>query len=131
MKAIAMNPITQNIEPQQSNQCRKAVAGGFLNRNHAVEKRSCGASSCDAPVAEGVGDASSPEPAAKPNGVPGFSCDEGVAATFCDEASQLPVAATALLRLAVLASLLLAVAMEGPVLAQTIKPADDGTVLKQ
>jgi len=32
---------------------------------------------------------------------------------------------------AVLTGLLLAVAMEGPVLAQTIKPADDGTVLKQ
>jgi 4-phytase/acid phosphatase len=32
---------------------------------------------------------------------------------------------------AVLTGLLLAVAMEGPVLAQTIKPANDGTVLKQ
>src|ERR1017187_6469993 len=31
----------------------------------------------------------------------------------------------------VLAGLLLAVAIEGPVLAQTIKPVDDGTVLKQ
>jgi arsenite-transporting ATPase len=70
-----------------------------LSRNHAVEKRSCGASGCDAPVAEGVGDASSPEPAAKPNGGPGFSRDEGVAPTFCDEASQLPLAATASLRL--------------------------------
>lgn len=32
---------------------------------------------------------------------------------------------------AILAALLLAVATEGPVLAQAIKPADDGTVLKQ
>jgi hypothetical protein len=57
--------------------------------NDAVEKRSCGASRCDA---------SSPEPAAKPNGVPGFLRDEGVAPTFCDEASPLPVSATASLR---------------------------------
>ena len=58
-----MNPITPNIEPKPSTQCRKAVAGGFLK--------------------------------------------------------------------AVLAGLLLAVAIEGPVLAQTIKAVDDGTVLKQ
>ena len=32
---------------------------------------------------------------------------------------------------AILAGLLLVVGMEGPVLAQTIKPVDDGTVLKQ
>src|ERR1039458_1074185 len=63
MKAIAMNPITPNIESKPSTRCRKAVAGASLK--------------------------------------------------------------------AVLAVLLLAVAMEGPVLAQTIKPADDGTVLKQ
>ena len=58
-----MNPITQNIEPQPSAQCRKAVTGGFLK--------------------------------------------------------------------AILAVLLLAVAMEGPVLAQTTNTADDGTLLKQ
>ena len=58
-----MNPISPNIEPQPSAQCRKAVAGCFLK--------------------------------------------------------------------AILAALLLAVAMQGPVLAQTINAADDGTVLKQ
>jgi 4-phytase/acid phosphatase len=63
MKAIAMNPITPNIEPKPSTRCRKAVAGASLK--------------------------------------------------------------------AVLAVLLLAVAMEGPVLAQTTNAADDGTVLKQ
>src|ERR1039458_10045240 len=63
MKAIAMNTITPNIEPQPSTQCRKAFAVSSLK--------------------------------------------------------------------IVLTGLLLAVAMEGPVLAQTIKPADDGTVLKQ
>src|ERR1035441_1334697 len=63
MKAIAMNPITPNIEPKPSTRCRKAIAGGFLK--------------------------------------------------------------------AILAGLLLAVAMEGPVLAQTTNAADDGTILKQ
>jgi 4-phytase/acid phosphatase len=63
MKAIAMNPITPNIEPKPSTRCRKAVAGASLK--------------------------------------------------------------------AVLAVLLLAVAMEGPVLAQTTNAVDDGTVLKQ
>src|ERR1035438_5474794 len=58
-----MNPITPNIEPKPSAQCRKAVAGCFLK--------------------------------------------------------------------AILAVLLLAVAMEGPGLAQTTNAADDGTVLKQ
>src|ERR1035437_3144457 len=62
-KVIAMHPITPNIEPQPSAQCRKAVARGFLKT--------------------------------------------------------------------ILASLLLAVAMEGPALAQTTNAADDGTVLKQ
>jgi hypothetical protein len=69
-----------------------------FNRNDVVEKRSCGASSCDAPVAEGVGVASSPDLAAQPNRAPGFSRDVGIAFTFCDEASQLPVAATASFR---------------------------------
>jgi hypothetical protein len=63
MKAIAMNPVTPNIEPKPTTRCRKAVAGCSLK--------------------------------------------------------------------AVLAVLLLAVAMEGPVLAQTTNAADDGTVLKQ
>ena len=63
MKAIAMNPITPNIEPKPSTQRREKIAGGFLK--------------------------------------------------------------------AILAVLLLAVAMEGPVLAQTTNAADDGTVLKQ
>ena len=63
IKVIAMNPISPNIEPQPSAQCRKAVAGSFLKT--------------------------------------------------------------------ILAVLLLAVAMEGPVLAQTTNAADDGTVLKQ
>jgi 4-phytase/acid phosphatase len=63
MKAIAMNPITPNIEPKPSTRCRKAVAGSFLK--------------------------------------------------------------------AMLAVLLLAGAMEGPVLAQRTNAADDGTVLKQ
>jgi 4-phytase/acid phosphatase len=58
-----MNPISPNIEPQPSTNCRKAVAGGCLK--------------------------------------------------------------------AILAGLLLAVAMEGPVLAQTTNAADDGTILKQ
>lgn len=58
-----MNPITPNIEPQPSAQCRKVAAGGFLKT--------------------------------------------------------------------ILAALLVAVAMEGPVLAQTTNAADDGTVLKQ
>jgi len=60
-----MNPISPNIEPQPSAQCRKAVAGCFLK--------------------------------------------------------------------AILAALLVAVAiaMQGPVLAQTTNAADDGTVLKQ
>jgi hypothetical protein len=71
----------------------------YLTRNNVVEKRSCGSSSCDAPIAEGVGDASSPESAAKPNRAPVFSRDEGVAFTFCDEASPLPLAATASFRL--------------------------------
>ena len=41
--------------------------------------------SCDAPVAEGAGDASSPASSRPPNGVAGFSRDEGVSSTFCDE----------------------------------------------
>jgi hypothetical protein len=73
----------------------------LFSRNDAVEKRSCGSSSCDAPVAAGVGDASSPEPAAQPNRAPVFSRDEGVAFTFCDEASPLPLAATASFRFSV------------------------------
>ena len=36
MKAIAMNPITPNIEPQPSTRCRKAVAGSFLKAILAV-----------------------------------------------------------------------------------------------
>jgi hypothetical protein len=72
-----------------------ALMGRDINRNDVVEKRSCGSSSCDAPVAAGVGDASSPDLAAQPNRAPVFSRDEGVAFTFCDEASQLPLAATA------------------------------------
>src|ERR1700690_2334840 len=63
MKAIAMNPITPNIEPKPSTRCCKAVAGCSLK--------------------------------------------------------------------AVLAVLLLAIATQGPVLAQTTNAADDGTVLKQ
>jgi 4-phytase/acid phosphatase len=65
IKVVAMNPISPNIEPQPSAQCRKAVAGCFLK--------------------------------------------------------------------AILAALLVAVAiaMQGPVLAQTTNAADDGTVLKQ
>src|ERR1035437_2783512 len=62
-KVIAMNPITPNIEPQPSAQCRKAVARGFLK--------------------------------------------------------------------AILTALLLAVAIEKPVLAQTANATDDGTILKQ
>jgi hypothetical protein len=61
-------------------------------------KAEAGARSCDAPVAEGAGDASSPEPATQPNGMFGLSRDEGVAPTFCDGASQLHVAATASFR---------------------------------
>ena len=48
------------------------------------------AGSCDAPVAEGAGDASSPKPAGKPSAGRVFPRDEGVAPTFCDGASQLP-----------------------------------------
>jgi pyruvate dehydrogenase E2 component (dihydrolipoamide acetyltransferase) len=51
------------------------------------------ARSCDAPVAERAGGASSPEPPRKPNSGAGFSRDEGVAPAFGDEASQLRVSA--------------------------------------
>jgi hypothetical protein len=47
--------------------------------------RLSGAGSCDAPVAAGAGDASSPTPAAQPKGGFGLARDEGVAFTFCDE----------------------------------------------
>ncbi len=50
---------------------------------------------CDAPVAEGSGDASSPASTGQPKGAPEFSRDEGVARTFCDGASQLRHPATA------------------------------------
>jgi hypothetical protein len=68
------------------------------SRDDAVEKLNRKSCSCDAPVAERAGDASSPEPLCKPNGVAGFSRDEDVAPTFCDEASQLHAAATASFR---------------------------------
>lgn len=45
--------------------------------------------SCDAPVAAGEGDASSPAAAGKTTGAVGLSRDDGVAHTNCDEASQL------------------------------------------
>ncbi|MGA2852926.1 MAG: hypothetical protein ABSE90_02160 [Verrucomicrobiota bacterium] len=51
-----------------------------MSRNDAVERLNRKARSCDAPVAERAGDASSPEPPRKPNGMAGFSRDEGVAA---------------------------------------------------
>jgi hypothetical protein len=69
-----------------------------FSRNDAVEKRKGGVRSCDAPVAEGAGDASSPGLPREPNGVPVFSRDEGVARTFCDGASQLRVTAAASFR---------------------------------
>lgn len=47
-----------------------------LHRDDSVEGRSGGARSCDAPVAEGAGDASSQKPIAQPNGAPRVSRDE-------------------------------------------------------
>jgi hypothetical protein len=53
------------------------------------------AGSYDALVAERASDASSPGPTGEPKGVTACSCDEGVARTFCDGASQPHAIATA------------------------------------
>ena len=98
-----------------------------LDRNHAIESRSRGARSGDAPVAAGAGDASSPAPAGPPNGAPFVSRDAGVAPAFCDGASQLHLAATASFRLkSILTGILLITAMShaGPLFSQHDQQVD-------
>jgi 4-phytase/acid phosphatase len=128
MKAIAMNPITPNIEPQPSTRCRKAVAGGFLNRIHAVGQASRRSLTLNFRFGMRVWHAS-PHPfqsesifliwrQARRLFYAGSRSDGGSLAEWF----RLKV---------VLAVLLLAMATPGPVLAQTTNTADDGTVLKQ
>ena len=66
------------------------VYDSALNRNDAVVMRHHGGRS---------GDASSPGPGGPPNRARNLTPDEGVAPTFCDEASQLRSAAAAAFRL--------------------------------
>jgi len=111
MKAIAMNPITPNIEPKPSAQRRGKIAGGFLKS--LSEK---GARLCRRPAAARCGQSFGLE-------------NRNLLRLVEDDTAALRVFQTG--SKAILASLLFAVAMEGPVLAQTTNAADDGTVLKQ
>lgn len=89
----------QNLDRRGAKPSGKAIglirAGNEVVRGCPKPKRFRRTGGCDAPVAERVGNASSPEPSAPPNGAPLLPRDTGVALRFCDGPSQLRVPATA------------------------------------